>query len=501
MRRSHSIGLIIGLLIAGVSVPIAGAESTDTDTMAQLQTLQEEVAQLRRSNAQLQTLRNEVAQLRAQEDDDWLNEQREQEIKSLIHDVLADAETRASLLDEGLSAGHDGKHFFLASPDGTFLMEIAGQIQVRYIANFRDNTIDGDDAERRRDDFTQGFEIRRAKLNFSGHIASPKIGYEIQIGASRTTNNVEADKIKISYKLTDTMKLWAGEDKAPFLREELTSSKRQLTVERSYFNEEFTVDKVQGIGVQIAMGDNVKIHAVIHDGIHSGNPPKDEVALTQLLEAEEGDRDDRFDGRAHRDASDVAFTTRIELMLAGNWKQMKDFTSFSDEELAVFLGFAFHYEVGETGSADPNNDIWSWTVDGSIEANGLSFFAAIAGQHSEFGEGSAIMRDFDKIGVLLQTGYNMPVGEGSFEPFVRYEWIDFDTLLDAAGVAEGRDDQLHIVTFGANYYFKKHNAKFTVDVVLPLDNVAFTHSGLNILRDAVGEDGQVVVRSQFQLLY
>src|SRR5687767_8246539 len=77
--------------------------------------------------AEIQALRAEVAELRAKEHGAWLNERRTQEIKSLIHEVLADAETRSSLAEGGVTAGWN-KHFFLASEDGNFLMEIGGYL-------------------------------------------------------------------------------------------------------------------------------------------------------------------------------------------------------------------------------------------------------------------------------------------------------------------------------------------------------------------------------------
>ena len=50
--------------------------------------------------------------------------------------------------------------FVLASEDGGFRMNIEGQIQVRYVANFRSNNAAGDDD----DDSEAGFTIRRAKV-------------------------------------------------------------------------------------------------------------------------------------------------------------------------------------------------------------------------------------------------------------------------------------------------------------------------------------------------
>ena len=182
-------------------------------------------------------------------------EARSQQVKGLVHEVLADADTRASLLENGLDAGHNGKRFFLASSDGGFLMEISGQIQVRYVYNNRSRNGGGEVD----DENEGGFEVRRAKLKFAGHIASPRLFYKLKLSVSRSDNEVEAQTIVIGYKLTDELKIWGGEFKAAFLREESTSSSRQLAAERSVINEIFTVGYVQGVGIKWKGGDVFKV--------------------------------------------------------------------------------------------------------------------------------------------------------------------------------------------------------------------------------------------------
>ncbi|MHC5023167.1 MAG: hypothetical protein ACYTGG_04565, partial [Planctomycetota bacterium] len=58
--------------------------------------------------AQIKELRSEVAQLRSGNDENWLTEARADEIRGLVYDVLADADTRSSLLQGGAAAGYDG---------------------------------------------------------------------------------------------------------------------------------------------------------------------------------------------------------------------------------------------------------------------------------------------------------------------------------------------------------------------------------------------------------
>ena len=77
--------------------------------------LRQQVAALQKSNQELSELRAEVAQLRSTQEDRWINNRRKEELKSMISKVLADADIRGSLMGSHMTAGHNGKNFFLAS--------------------------------------------------------------------------------------------------------------------------------------------------------------------------------------------------------------------------------------------------------------------------------------------------------------------------------------------------------------------------------------------------
>ncbi len=317
--------------------------------------LRSEVEALRAENAQIQ---QQLTQIRAERGEAWLNERRAEEVKALVAEVLADADTRASLLDEGMTAGHNGKNFFLAAANGSFLLTISGQIQIRYIWDMRErsSSTSVDDI----DENEAGFQIRRAKMLFSGHIGNPKLKYVIKLAVDRGDNSVSSDEIVISYEMMDGLTIWAGEDKAPFLREQTTSSKRQLAVERSLVNEFFTVDKAQGVGLIWEPSENIRAAAMINDGAHSGD----------------GDGGDHFTNlyfRTNDDQVEFAITARVDVKLAGDWKQMKDFTAWHGEPFALFIGAAIHHQHGEVGDdfsssgARGNDEVTTWTIDASLE--------------------------------------------------------------------------------------------------------------------------------------
>lgn len=459
-----------------------------------------------------------VAELQGSQSDTWLNERRAEEVKELVREVLQDAETRASLLENGMYAGHDGNHFFLKSADGGFLLNISGQIQFRHTTNMRDDIRKSDTPgytpSAGDDNNERGFELRRTKIKFSGHIADPRLKYAIQLAVDRNDNSVSADMITIGYQLTDSFLLVYGEDKGPLLREEITSSKYQLAAERSYVNEIFTADKVQGVTLfwhdASVANDSLKVALSFNDGAHSGDGGTSVNVMTQSTYAQQ-DNDNDGDTDAGRttskafydDASDFALTGRVDVRIDGDWAQMKDFTSWPGEDQAIFIGAAFHWEVGETGDAFNNNDFLVWTIDASYENNGFSAFASVTGMSTDVNDssfGASNIGDNDLYGVVVQVAYNIPIGDDSLEPFLRYEYIDFDNTTDLLAGA-GRDNDVNIITVGANYYMAKHNAKITLDVTYVFDTLPYSSTGLGLLADAPDQDGQVVIRSQFQLLF
>lgn len=449
--------------------------------------------------AEMAQLKAEVAQLRAQQNESWLTERRAEEVKSLIHEVLSDAETRASLLDSDLTAGWN-ENFFLASGDGKFLLKVSGMVQVRWVLNVVDYDEDTDE-----DTDRHGFEIRRAKVQFAGHIGDPKFQYLVRLAAD-ADNSIDDDSETrfgdedggdvfleegwISYTFDNGITVRGGRFQAPFLREELTAAQHQLAVDRSYVNEIFSVGYSEGIEVSYA-AEKWKVAVMINDGFEAG-----EYSRIQPFYPLDSDPD----GNAWNDSdTDFAITARADVMLMGNWSQMNDFTAWSGEDTAVFLGAAFHLEDDEDegDSSVDQNDFWMWTVDLSAEWQGWGLYTAVIGAHSEYDE-AVSDEEPDVYGWIIQGSYNI---NDKIEPFVRYEKICPDNLDIVSGTKGG--EHQGFITFGANWYLKKHAAKFTGDVVYALGSVeeAMPHIGIYPTTSSDSEDNMWAVRLQFQLLF
>jgi hypothetical protein len=458
-------------------------------------------AKLEAMEAQLRAQQAEIQQLRSSSGDSWLNERRAEEVKTLVRDVLADADTRASLAEGGLTAGHRD-HFFIASEDGSFLLNVSGQVQTRYIYNVRrDNMVnDFESAEQRRK--THGMDIRRAKIGFHGHIYDPRFTYgvrgnfaagdfvDLEIegetveNAFQETGGFRLEEAWFGIEFADGWQVKLGQFKAPFLREELVYSAHQLAVERSLTSDLFSAGYTQGVQLSYS-ADMFRVAAMMHQGSRAANTSWNRPASQ---------------------AVDFAIAARAEVLVAGNWAQFNDFTTWSTDSTGIMLGAAINYENAASGALNQANDVLRWTVDASLEfpeLMGLNVFAAIIGNHPQ-GRGGVINGDpqssgathVDQWGVVLQAGvFAIP---DKMDVFIRWEYLDLMNQ-DLDGVDRIESRKSHTLTFGTNYYLRGHAAKASDDVVWFLDPVALSVPGSGAL-ESVHSD-QVALRAQFQFLF
>ncbi len=156
------------------------------------------------------------------------------------------------------------------------------------------------------------------------------------------------------------------------------------------------------------------------------------------------------------------------------------------------LGAAFHWQKPHSGTAldEDMAQFYTWTVDATLDlGGGASLF------------GYYVWRDIKALsgnqqGFVVEGGYFLTPDE--VQIYARYEY----------GYPGGHNDPnldgtLSVITAGLNWYFAKNNAKWTTDVGYSFNRISpvWASSGVGYLTDAPGEDGQIVVRSQFQLLF
>lgn len=392
-----------------------------------------------------------VAELEAQQGGDWLTEQRAEQIKGLVHDVIADADTRSSLLQSGMTSGYNNG-FYLGSSDGNFSLTMNGHMQTRFIYNNSDENAD--------DDHRWGFENSRTKLIFSGNAVSPDWTYKIE-GDFGSDGDFSLLDAYISWDYGSGWSVRMGQFKRPFLREELVDSRHQLAVERSGVNEIFTGGRTQGIAMSYA-SDTWRLTSSYNDGDNTDNTPWS------------------------AETTEYSLGARAEFLLQGNWDQFMDFTSPNGDEQGIMVGVAVKSQVDEYGTAAAGEvERLGFTVDGSFEFGGANLFAAFV--WDSYDDDGAI--DADLMGFVVQGGMYF---NDDWEGFIRYEYVDFDL----PGVEDAS-----LLTIGVNRYFSGHNLKWTTDLVWGIDEVPIDSDILGLRADTPGEDGQLAIRSQLQLAF
>ncbi len=520
MRSVHHM-FAAGMLVLGVS---GMAMAADDD--AQAKALQAEVAAIR---AEINSIKSSSSS--------WMNDARRDEVKALVKEVLSDADTRASLQGTGATAGYN-KNFFIASEDGKFLLQMGGRIQLRYVANIRHDQPSNATAAH---DISSGFELRRIKPFFRGYIGSPKIGYNIVLAADRNTSVLGVEEAKLNYAWSDKLNFEGGRYKQLFAREENISSGKQLAVERSAVNEAFNVGFVEGISA-VYTEKTWRASGGINDGARSG-----EINPQGAATGGAGGTYAFLPGSAGsafgNDNYNYALTGRVDYKVFGDWKSWEDFSSWAGEEKSLFIGAGVNYQdsrvnqnagILANGAGVPgrNYDLLMWTGDIGYKANGLGLFASAYGHHGLSG-GSPLGgigaqgnpgAQYSDYGFLAQASYF--VVPDVMEPFIRYEYITFDANRNedpaaatfantAAGATVNTVHEVNLITAGYNWYFKKHDAKFTFDMIWAINSInaaaiggtsGATFSGAGLLPDVMQNAGataenQLVLRAQFQLQF
>ena len=98
----------VGLVVGAAALTLTSGSFADTNAEANTDL-----------KAKLDSALARIDQLEAKQNDNWLTEHRADEIRGLVQDVLADADTRASLLAQGVTAGYDNGAV-ISSADGNW---------------------------------------------------------------------------------------------------------------------------------------------------------------------------------------------------------------------------------------------------------------------------------------------------------------------------------------------------------------------------------------------
>lgn len=427
---------------------LACAGTLHADTASELEALRAEVAQIR----------SELAQHREDTGQSWLDERRSEEIRGLVEEVLDDARSRPTFNDGLGSAGWD-RGFFLKSADGNNLMRISGAIKPRHVYNFQSNPPSTDP-----DPSRGGFELTCSRFMFSGHVIDPSWKY-IFVAKVGNSGNFTLLDASVTKSVTDELSITIGQFKLPVMIEDLISELRQQFVDRSMVSNALAGGYSQGVRANYHLED-WRFSLALSDGRKQINKSWNTIN------------------------TDWAVTARVQWKAMGKWSDYNQFTGFRGTDPLLVIGLSGHVEDGEYGpKADPEviaTRQVNWSADALLRHDGWSLFASFSALHTNANNSTSS----DTYGAVVQGGYFVT---DEVELMARYEW----------GHTNAVDPNLNVLTVGANYYFKQHNAKITMDVGYAFTGVSSTwaNTGLGWRADSQGEKGQVVIRTQFQLIF
>lgn len=351
-------GCPVGLIGLALTAPAAGQESSVS--------LDEMAARLTELEQKNKTLQTRVNELEAEDGEVWLTEARATEIRGIVTDVLADAETRTSLQNTVMTAGWDNG-FFLQSPDGRFRLNVGGMIQTRYMYSSMNETWNASSTEGgqrgwylQTDDVRNrlGFDVPYARLDFTGHVFGTDTKFRIMGQYQNVRNNTLGGGLGngsfaiqqrygsesgdfvlqdawISHELGSGFTIRAGQFKLPFDLGWEVAIPNQITGDRSTVAYHFGLGRSQGIELGY-VGDGFRTRFAFSDGAYDnllggykllGTDPQNSP-YTSLQAA-------------------IALSGRFEWKLAGGWSDFDRLTSPPGEEFGAVLGVGAHWQQGK----------------------------------------------------------------------------------------------------------------------------------------------------------
>lgn len=324
--------------------------------------------------------------------------------------------------------------------DGTNKMRVSGFTQFRYNLNWRDDP-SGAAGAPHDSGFTNGFEMPRTRIIFSGNVLDPNLSFKVegQFSDGNGDGGFGLLDAFTAYKFSDEFTVAGGQFQIPLMREWYSSPFGVQGADYSVVTQAFSPGYSQGVWGTY-QSDAFKAIFGLDDGMRAAN-----TGYASPLEA------------------DYGLFARLEGKLSGDWNRFNEFASWkSDSGMASMIGGGLHYQhngnTAHPGSgAVPQAQLIQYTIDASFEFGGGNLYGAFVGLHSDPDDGGG--SSLDDFGVQLQGGFFVAEQD---ELFGRWDWL----IPDDDRSAGGNDDDFHVLTFGWNHYLvpDSNAAKFTAEM-------------------------------------
>jgi phosphate-selective porin len=337
----------------------------------------------------------------------------------------------------------DGKTRFTLGDN--FYMEMSNRVQPRFTYEMPDDSVQlGGTGER--GDPKGSFRIRRAKFKLEGWFYKPTLEFELQLNWPDVNNTppsqfLEDANIDWDVSRKKAVRIRLGQFKAPFGRQQLTSSGALQFVDRALQDGRFNDARETGLALWGTLaGNKVDWRAMISNGNGRSQTAND---------------NDKF-----------LYTARVMWQAVGNVRMnqwgsgaLLTESDLGDSKAAGGPLFAVAGQVSNNNrfNATTNTDLENSTygADYSFKYRGFASVAEAAWRTSTPETGD----EFKSNGILAQVSYAWKApgiaGASFWELAFRYGTLDPSDLVDG-------NDQTEIGV-AASYYYNKHNLKVQAD--------------------------------------
>jgi len=446
MSLTKFVGLLAGSTLTLTGVSYAAVEgNNDTAT-------------------QISELKAEIAALKGNQGEQWLTEQRADQIRGVVQDVLADSNTRSSFQQAGGATAGYNNGFFISSADGNYSLKINALEQVRFVWNntYQGKTdgVDGNDSNQ------WGFENRRTQAFFSGNVVDPSWKYLVGMAydAQNDPYNADAGNFNLYYAMVtksfgDGFSVSVGQMNVPF------------TVESNLFNAGSTqmgdysiFEYMFGAGQQVgAMAKLEKDAFRVSGGWYN-------IVQTDSS----GTVGNSWD---NNDNQSIAVAGRAEYKVAGTWDQFSKESSFKGEEFGLLIGGGVIWQNGRNDNSAGVYDAnpLGLTADAQAKFGGFNLIGQFLWQDGYPGTDAS----------SSVWGFNVQGGAFITEDLEVFgAWAYADTAESGSSSASlGTTNYLQT---GANWYFAKNSIKATVMGIIPLNKDAADAGNLRGFEGGIG---------------
>lgn len=267
------------------------------------------------------------------------------------------------------------------------------------------------------------FRIRRAKTKFEGWIYTKNLKYELQMNWPSSGSALEDANLNWDVKGDKSFQVKVGQFKAPFGRQELTSSGSQQFVDRSAVSNEFA--KGRDIGIQLhgqPAGGTIDWRVGVFNGAGINVSSND---------------NDKYQ-----------YTARLGWQPFGDVKYSEgDFESSNKPLFGLAVNWNSNDKHGATSGDDIDQEIVG--IDFAFKFKGFS----LTGEYFDAENDREIGTDFDNEGFYVQAGYFFVPKK--FETALRYAVLDPNSAVS--------DNDRTETGIGFSYYFNKHAHKLQAD--------------------------------------